>query len=150
MASDDRLSANLYDASARTNTPALAAASRQIEALFARGTSAWNDGDLPGFLQCYENSPRTSYCSGAQIVVGYEAIEKLYAGRLGGRGAAAMGSLRMSLLRVVLIGGEHAHAIGRFALTRDEVHGGSERGIFSVVLQHTPLGWRIIADHTSS
>jgi hypothetical protein len=150
MPTNDRLSASTDRAVGETKTPALAAASRQIEALFERGASAWNAGDLPAFLQCYENSPRTLYLSGAHIVVGYDAIEKLYAPRLGERGAAARGSLGVSLLRVVLIGADHAHAIGRFLVTRDEVHGGSERGLFSVLLQHTALGWRIIADHTSS
>jgi len=141
MPSDDR---------AATAAQALAAASRQIEALFERGTAAWNAGDLPGFLQCYEISPRTSYLSGAQIVVGYDGIENLYASRLGARGASAMGSLALSLLRVSLLGAEHAYAIGRFVMSRDAADGDSERGIFSVVLHHTALGWRIIADHTSS
>jgi ketosteroid isomerase-like protein len=150
MPSHDRLSANTDDALVQTAVQAPTAVSRQIEALFERGTSDWNAGDLPGFLQCYENAPGTSYLSGAQIVMGYDAIEQLFATRLGERGAAAMGSLRMSLLRVVSIGPEHAHAIGRFQLTRDDVHGESQRGIFSVVLRHTALGWRIVADHTSS
>ena len=131
-------------------TPTLAAVSRQIQALFELGMSAWNAGDLPAFLQCYEHSPRTSYLSGTQILLGYDAIEKLYATRLGERGAAGMGKLLVSLLRVVLIGADHAHAVGRFQVTRDEANGGSQRGIFSVVLQHTALGWRIVADHTSS
>ncbi len=150
MRLNDSSPANLDDASPHAAAPALQAATRQIEALFDQGTSAWNAGDLAGFLDCYEHSPRTSYLGAAQIVVGYPAIENMYATRLGAQGGAAMGSLCMSLLHVALLGAEHAHAIGRFQLARGEVNGGSERGIFSAVLHNGALGWRIIADHTSS
>jgi len=150
MSFEHRPSVDADDEAAQTAARALQAASRQIETLFEHCTSAWNAGDLPGFLQCYDTSARTSYLSGAQIVVGYEAIENLYATRLGARGPAAMGNLRMSLLRVALLGRDHAHAIGRFVLTREEALGGAEQGIFSVVLQQSSLGWRIVADHTSS
>jgi hypothetical protein len=138
------------DASSHTATLALQTTTRQIEALFDQGMSSWNAGNLAGFLNCYEQSPYTSYLGSAQIVVGYAAIENMYATRIGAQGAAGMGTLRMSLLRVALLGAEHAHAIGRFLVTREEVNGDSERGIFSAVLRNSAIGWRIIADHTSS
>jgi hypothetical protein len=150
MRFNDNAPASSDEAPSHAATLALQTATRHIEALFDRGTSSWNAGDLAGFLNCYEQSPYTSYLSGAQVVVGYAAIENMYATRIGALGAAGMGTLRMSLLRVALLGAQHAHVIGRFLVTHEEVVGGSESGIFSAVLHNSAIGWRIIADHTSS
>ena len=149
MGSNDRSLLSNGDASARAADRAFQAAARQIAALFERGMSAWNAGDLAGFLDCYERSPRTSYLGAAQIVTGFAAIEAMYAARLMGQGAAALGTLEMSLMDVSLLGAEYAHAIGRFQVTHERT-ASSEHGTFSAVLRSTALGWRIIADHTSS
>ena len=69
---------------------------------------------------------------------------------LGVQAAAAMGSLSMTLSSVALLGAEHAHAIGRFQVTRADVNAGSESGVFSALLRHGADGWRVIADHASS
>jgi uncharacterized protein (TIGR02246 family) len=124
--------------------------SREIKDILNRSMSAWNAGDLAGFLGCYENSPTTCYLSADQIVVGYQAIEAMYAERFAIGGAAARGMLSLSLTRVQALGPEHSLAIGQYLLSRDGHHGGSGYGVFSLVLRRTALGWRIAADHTTS
>ena len=124
--------------------------SREIKDILNRSMSAWNSGDLNGFLGCYERSPTTCYLSADQIVLGYPAIEAMYAQRFAIGSAAARGMLSLSLTRVVPLGPEHALAIGQYLLSRDGDHGGSGYGVFSLVLHKSALGWRISADHTTS
>jgi hypothetical protein len=123
--------------------------SGEISAVLDCSMAAWNAGNLAGFLDCYENSPHTSYLTSDQIVVGYAEIEKLYAERFATVSAARRGILSMSLSRVVPLSAEHSLAIGRYLLSRDESHGGPGDGVFSLVLRRTAVGWRIAADHTS-
>ncbi|HWX34239.1 MAG TPA: nuclear transport factor 2 family protein [Steroidobacteraceae bacterium] len=123
--------------------------SREVKAVLDCSMAAWNAGDLNAFLDCYENSPHTSYLTSDQIVVGYAEIEKLYAERFATVSAARRGILSMSLSRVVPLSADHSLAIGRYMLSRDESNGGSGDGVFSLVLRRTPVGWRIAADHTS-
>lgn len=112
--------------------------------------SSWNAGDLTGFLDCYEVSPQTSYLTSDRIVLGYWEIAEMYAERFATVSAAQRGMLSMSLTRVVPLGAEHALAIGRYRLSRDQQDGGSGEGVFSLVLRKTAQGWRISADHTSA
>jgi len=123
--------------------------SGEVKAVLDCSMAAWNAGDLKGFLDCYENSPHTSYLTSDQIVVGYAEIERLYAERFATVSTARRGILSMSLSRVVALSAEHSLAIGRYLLSRDESNGGPGDGVFSLVLRKTPVGWRIAADHTS-
>jgi ketosteroid isomerase-like protein len=65
-----------------------------------------------------------------------------------------MGQLEFSDLDVRMLGPEHdpAHAVvtGHFHLTRSQAGGGDASGIFSLVFERKPSGWKIILDHTSS
>jgi ketosteroid isomerase-like protein len=53
-----------------------------------------------------------------------------------------------------MLGPEHepAHAVvtGHFHLTRSAAGGGDASGVFSLVFEKKPTGWKIILDHTSS
>jgi ketosteroid isomerase-like protein len=66
----------------------------------------------------------------------------------------AMGHLDFSDLDVRMLGPEHepAHAVvtGHFHLTRSAAGGGDASGVFSLVFEKKPTGWKIILDHTSS
>jgi ketosteroid isomerase-like protein len=123
---------------------------REIKKVLACSVDAWNAGNLARFLDCYENSPHTSYLTSDQIVIGYAEIMRLYSERFSLFSVASRGTLSMSLARVVRLGAEHSLALGRYRLSRDDLNGGSADGVFSLVLRKTSLGWRIAADHTSA
>jgi|SRR5882724_1603484 len=125
-------------------------AEREIKEVLACSVDAWNAGNLARFLDCYENSPHTSYLTSDQIVIGYADIVRLYSERFSLFGVASRGTLSMSLTRVVRLGAAHSLALGRYRLSRDELNGGSTDGVFSLVVRKTSLGWRIAADHTSA
>ena len=112
---------------------------QEIEELLSRSAAAWSNGNLDGFMECYEESPDTLYLTGTRFVSGYEAIRAMYAERFGG----TMGSLKISVLEIKPIETSHAMLVGTYSL-------GAYRGNCLLVLRKTARGWRISADHTSS
>jgi hypothetical protein len=122
---------------------------REITRVVERSSAAWNKGDLPEFIACYENSPNTVYMTSTRMLTGFAAIEKMYSEKPpDSHSAFGRGALSVVILRVMLLGREHALAFGRFALDRGSTQGGRTDGAFSLVLHQTPAGWQIVADHT--
>lgn len=126
-----------------------AGAVAEIKAVLDRSAAAWSAGDLDAFMACYENSPETLYVAGAKVVRGYEAIQNMYAERFAPNTSAAHGTLTMTLIALRLLDPRHAFVVGQYQLEREASQGGPMTGPFSLVLRHTPAGWRITADHTS-
>jgi ketosteroid isomerase-like protein len=79
------------------------------------------------------------------IVRGYDGVlaryKKAYADR------DAMGQLQFSGLEFRFLGADAALVLGHWHLTRTK---GDIGGVFSLVFQRFPEGWRIIHDHTSA
>jgi uncharacterized protein (TIGR02246 family) len=109
--------------------------------------AAWNQGDIDTFMRGYNNSPETTFI-GKTISHGYQPIleryKKAYATR------AAMGILDFSDLDVKMLVEKYAVVTGKFHLARTTAAGGDASGVFSLIFEHEPDGWRIILDHTSS
>jgi ketosteroid isomerase-like protein len=57
-----------------------------------------------------------------------------------------MGQLAFEILGVQSVGVDAAVVLGRWRLTATP-HAGS--GVFSVVIERRPEGWRVVHDHTS-
>jgi len=124
----------------------------QIRAAIAAQTAAWNRGDIPAFMQAYEDSPDTTFI-GATLRKGYQPILKRY--QQAYSNAAQMGTLTFSDLDVRLLPGacgkqELALVTGKFHLERTaKGEATKDDGIFSLVWRKSPKGWKIILDHTS-
>ena len=116
----------------------------EIRAVLDRQASAWNRGDMPGFLATYHRSPKITFSSAQGMIRGWETIRKRYHSRYPDQ--AAMGKLEFLDLEVVVLADDVALALGRWQLERQADRPG---GVFSVVLFRFPDGWRIIHDHTS-
>jgi ketosteroid isomerase-like protein len=108
--------------------------------------AAWNKGDITGFTEEYKNSPDTLFITG-QINRGFEGMAATYHQSYPTR--AAMGTLSFSELEVHPLGENFALCIGRYHLDRSKKDGGAAGGIFSLVLEKTPEGWKIVLDHTT-
>ena len=117
-----------------------------IRSEISRQASAWNRGDLDGFLSGYERAPATTMI-GAKPLRGWDAIAAMYRAKYGDR--ARMGTLTFSELDVRPLGAEWALAIGHWALARDATAGGPVGGWFTLTLHKGRDGWRIVVDHTS-
>lgn len=123
-----------------------------IRAAIDAQTAAWNHGDIPGFMQEYEDSPETTFI-GLSVRKGFRPILERY--KQSYTSAAQMGTLTFSDLEVRLLPNacgktEMALVTGRFHLQRTEKGSATkDDGLFSLVWRKGARGWKIILDHTS-
>ncbi|HUS64143.1 MAG TPA: DUF4440 domain-containing protein [Kofleriaceae bacterium] len=116
-----------------------------VEEVLRAQERAWNAGDLDAFLAGYARTRELVFTSGAQVRSGYEETAARYRERYG-TDRSSMGQLSFEVLGVQSAGADAAVVLGRWRLTGTPSAGG---GVFSVVLERRPEGWRIIHDHTS-
>ena len=107
---------------------------------------AWNAGDIDGYTKGYKDSPETLFI-GRQISRGYKEIVEDYRHNYATR--ASMGSLSFSELEVHNLSDTFAVCLGKYHLDRSKKEGGAADGVFSLVLEKTADGWRIVLDHTT-
>ena len=107
---------------------------------------AWNKGDMTGFTSGYKNSPDTLFI-GSEVYRGYDQMVARYNKNYPNRDT--MGRLTFSELEPHLLDDKFAVVTGAFQLERSKKGGGNANGIFSLVLEKTPDGWKIIVDHTT-
>jgi ketosteroid isomerase-like protein len=60
-----------------------------------------------------------------------------------------MGTLTFSELEVRSLDPQFAIVVGKYHLDRPKKEGGEADGLFSMVLEKTAKGWKIILDHTT-
>jgi ketosteroid isomerase-like protein len=107
---------------------------------------AWNAGDIAGYLKNYKDSPDTIFI-GHQVSHGFKQILEDYERNYPTR--ASMGTLTFSELDVHSMSDTFAVCIGKYHLERGRKDGGPADGLFSLVLEKTPDGWKIVLDHTT-
>ena len=126
-----------------------AAAIRQV---MDQQQAAWNRGDVADYMRGYKDAPDTTFV-GSSVRKGYRTILDSYRKHYASR--EQMGRLTFSALDVRLLPGadgevHYAALTGRFHLDRT-AHGEASKddGVFSLLWEKTPDGWKIILDHTS-
>ena len=108
--------------------------------------AAWNRGDLEAFAQSYKNSPDILFITN-MVNRGFAGMVEAYRRDYPNRGA--MGTLSFSDLEVHPLDENFAVAIGKYHLDRTKKDGGNADGMFSLVLEKTDKGWKIVVDHTT-
>lgn len=134
------------------SAPPQAADETAIRAVIAAQVAAWNRGDIPAFMQAYEDSPATTFI-GLTLRRGFRPILERY--QKSYTTAAQMGTLTFNDLDVRLLPSscgqtEYAIVTGKFHLER-KARGEATKddGRFSLVWRKGAQGWKIILDHTS-
>jgi ketosteroid isomerase-like protein len=117
-----------------------------ITAVLDAQVVAWNRGDLAAYMEGYAKIDTLVFTSGAKVRKGWQQAFDHYKARYG-KDRAAMGKLVFQIASIDPVGADGAVALGTWILTGSPNDG---RGIFSVVLERRPEGWRIVHDHTSS
>ena len=107
---------------------------------------AWNNGDLAAYLQGFKDSPDTVFMA-HQISHGFAQISEDYKHNYASR--AVMGQLTFSELESHPISETLAICLGRYHLDRARKDGGPADGLFSLVMEKTDSGWKIVLDHTN-
>ena len=118
----------------------------EVRGVLDAQVSAWNRGDVRGFMQGYEDSPDTTFV-GSKITKGHAAVLQRYLTSYPTR--EKMGTLRFSDLEIQMLDSNYASVVGRFHLDRDKAAGGEAAGIFTLLFRRTAQGWKVILDHTS-
>jgi ketosteroid isomerase-like protein len=122
-----------------------AKAEAAIRAVLDTQRDAWNRGDLEGYMDGYDRSPRTEFVGGDTITRGWQTVLDRYKKNYNSR--EKMGVLTFSEVEVTMLSKDAALVLGRWHLKRanDE-----PRGTFSLLFRKTRAGWRIVHDHSSS
>ncbi len=113
-------------------------------AVLRQQAAAWNRGDLDGFMKGYWNSPDLTFAGSGGITRGWQPVLERYKKNYPDR--QAMGHLDFSELELRPLGNEAALVVGRWHLKRSSEQLG---GVFTLLFESFPEGWRIIHDHTS-
>ncbi len=115
-----------------------------IMALLTAQQTAWNNGNLRGFMAGYWNSTELTFAGSRGFTRGWERVleryEKTYSDR------PAMGKLDFSELETRALGPNAALVLGHWHLHRQA---GEIGGIFTLVFRKFPEGWKIVHDHTT-
>jgi len=115
-----------------------------IQRVLTDQQSAWNRGDVRTFLEGYWHSEELTFAGSSGVSRGWDAVLARYQRNYPDR--AAMGILDFSGLEYRFLGPDAALLLGQWHLKRES---GDIGGVFSLVLQRFPEGWRIVHDHTS-
>lgn len=107
---------------------------------------AWNKGDLPAFMKGYWESPKLTFFSGKNEIKGWQATLDRYRKKYQD-GGQPLGTLSFGELDIKLLGAGHALVRGRWQLVLPKETVG---GLFTLIFEELPAGWRIVHDHTSS
>ncbi len=118
---------------------------RAVRAVITAQQQAWNKGDLDGFMAGYLHDASLVFTSGGKIRHGWQETYDKYKAKYGGA-TATMGHLDFEILGVQPLGADGAIVLGRWKLTATPNAGA---GVFSLGLQRTRDGWRVVHDHTS-
>ncbi len=139
------LGAIILAASGRPAVEALKESDRTaIVAVLTSQQNDWNKGDIHGFMAGYWNSTELTFAGTRGFTRGWQPVlaryEKNYADK------AAMGTLDFQELELRSLGPDAALVLGKWQLQRQA---GDVGGIFTLVFQKFPDGWRIVHDHTT-
>jgi len=108
--------------------------------------TAWNKGDLDGFLAEFKDAPDT------QAVLGNRAVGMTEIGNafhINYPNRESMGTIAYSDVEARELGENFALATGKYHLDRSKKYGGPADGTFTEVMEKTPKGWQIIFDETT-
>lgn len=98
-------------------------------------------------MDTYVKSDSLRFSSGGNVQRGYQETLERYQTRYPNRDA--MGQLRFEDLEVQLLSNEWAEVHGRYRQKRGGDYADA-MGLFTLLLQNTSAGWKILHDHTSA
>ena len=115
-----------------------------IEDVLNDQKSAWNRGDIVGFMQGYLHAPDLVFQSNGKQLRGWQAMLDRYRTNYAGE---RMGVLDFTDIEITPLSEQSAYVIGRYEVkTTTDV----SEGFFTLVFRRTDDGWKIVHDHTSS
>ena len=137
----------LVSACASTGSGSVDAVSEEAEirSVLDAQQTAWNTGDIPGFMEGYWKSEDLRFASGGSITYGWQATLDRYLTIYDSPGK--MGEVTFSDLVISVADEDDAMVFGKWELQRE-----ADRpwGLFTLHFRKIEGGWVIASDHTSS
>ena len=124
-----------------------ASAEEAIRIVLDTQTEAWNQGSIPAFMEGYAKMDSLRFASGGNVWYGWDRTLQRYEETYIDEGM--MGTLAFDDLDIRLLSADHAIVFGRWSLARSETYT-DVGGLFTLLFQRRPEGWRIVHDHTST
>ena len=106
--------------------------------------TAWNQGDLEGFMQGYWHDDSLRFIGKSGITFGWQPTLDNY--KKGYPDRAAMGKLTFTILRVESLAWKRAYVTGAWHLQRSQ---DAPQGYFTLLWRKIHGKWVIVADHSS-
>ncbi len=116
-----------------------------IRAVMQQQQDAWNRGDVDAFMAGYARTDSLRFASGGAVQQGWQATLERYHRAYPDR--AAMGTLSFELRQVRVLSPRWAFVFGAYALERADDR---PTGLFTLLFEKRPEGWRVVHDHTSA
>lgn len=107
--------------------------------------SAWNESDIPKFMEGYWKSEELTFIGGRGVTYGWQNTLDNYI--KGYPDAAAMGHLTFDIIKVKSLGEEAAQVIGKYTLKRIN---DQPTGHFSLIFQKIEGQWLLTSDMTAN
>lgn len=108
---------------------------------------AWNHADIDAYLVGYKNGTDLLFISDGRVTRGFEQLLNDY--RRNYPSKDSMGVLTFSELEPHVLTETFGVVIGKYHLDRAKKAGRVADGMFSLVFEKTPDGWKIVVAHTT-
>ncbi len=107
--------------------------------------SAWNEADIPKFMEGYWKDDALTFIGGSGVTYGWQNTLNNYL--KGYPDPDAMGQLSFDIIKVKSLGSDAAQVIGKYTLVRKE---DKPTGHFSLVFQKINGVWLLTSDMTAN
>jgi ketosteroid isomerase-like protein len=114
-----------------------------IISVMTEQSTAWNRGDIDGFMRGYWNSEKLVFVS-SRVTRGWRSTLDNYKRSYPTKDA--MGTLTFSELEVTVLSNDAAVVLGSWSLQRAN---DNPKGKFTLIFRKFKEGWRIVHDHTT-
>ena len=118
---------------------------RQVKNILQIQAEAWNQGDIPAFMEYYWHSPKLQFIGSRGVTFGWQQTLDNYMKSYPDK--ATMGQLKFDIIDAQKLSRKVVMVSGKFTLFRKEKDDMS--GHFLLVWKKIHGKWVIIADHTS-
>jgi len=139
------LAAVLLSGCCRTREVNGDAVRREVRGVLDATETAWNNGDIEGYMQGYYKSDSLRFAGNGDVSYGWESVLERY--RKAYPDKTAMGRLTFSDVSIDVLCSDAVLVFGRWKLEREE---GDRSGLYTLIMIKTAEGWRIVHDHSSS
>ena len=108
---------------------------------------AWNHADLDTYLNGYKSGPDLLFVADGRVTRGFEQLSTDYHHNYPTK--ESMGALTFSELEPYVLTETFGVVVGKYHVDRTRKAGGPADGMFSLVFEKTPDGWKIVVAHTT-